>query len=86
MPLSHFAIVEEIRIVQDGMNIALNDEHWKPFQTKSAPQVAKLLLGWARYIRWAKFRKATRGPKTVRKRTRFLNTPHVSTARLLWRA
>lgn len=86
MPLSDFAIVQEIRTVQGGMNLVLGDEQWRPFRTKPAPQLAKLLLRWARHVQWPQFRKATRGPKVVRKRTRFLNTPHVSTARLLGRA
>jgi hypothetical protein len=86
MSLSDLAIVEEIRTVHRGMNVVLDEEHWQQFQTKSAPQLAKLLLHWARHISWTPFRKAVRGPKVTRKRTRFLNTPHVSTARLLGRA
>jgi hypothetical protein len=85
MPLSDFAIVQQIRSVYGGMNIAIDDEQWRPFQTKPAPQLAKLLLRWARHVRWAQFRKAVRGPKVTRKRTRFLNTPHVSTAPALSR-
>jgi hypothetical protein len=86
MPLSDFAIVQQIRSVYGGMNLVLDDEQWRQFQTKPAPQLAKLLVSWARHIRWAQFRKAARGPKVTRKRTRFLDTPHVSTARLLGRA
>jgi hypothetical protein len=86
MPLSDFAIVHEIRSIYGGMNMALDDEQWRPFQSTPAPQFAKLLLRWAQHVRWAQFRKAVRGPKVTRKRTRFLNTPHVSTARLLGRA
>jgi hypothetical protein len=86
MPLSDFAIAEETRSVYRGMSLAVDDEQWRPFQTTSAPQFAKLLVRWARNVRWAQFRKAGRGPKITRKRTRFLNTPHVSTARLLGRA
>jgi hypothetical protein len=85
MPLSDFAIVQQIRSVYGGMTMALDDEQWQPFQTKPAAQLAKLLLRWARHVRWAQFRKAVRGPKVTRKRTRFLDTPHVSTARLLGR-
>lgn len=35
---------------------------------------------------WAQTKKAVRGPKVIRKRTRFLNTPHGSIARLLGKA
>jgi hypothetical protein len=86
MPLSDMAIVEQIRTVYDGMAIALDDGQWHTFQTKPAAQIAKLLLRWARNVDWVVFRKAVRGPKIKRKRTRFLDTPHVSTARLLGRA
>lgn len=86
MPLSDFAIVEEIRTVHRGMNVVLDDKQWRPFKTAPAGQVAKLLLRWARHVDWPAFRKAVRGPKVTRKRTRFLDTPHVSTARLLGRA
>ena len=86
MPLSNFSIVEEIRTIHDGMNVVLDDQQWQSFQTVPAPQLAKLLIRWARYVYWPNFRKAVRGPKVKRKRTRFLDTPHVSTARLLGRA
>ena len=86
MPLSDMSIVEEIRTVHRGMSIILGDGHWRSFRTMPAHQLAKLLLRWARHVDWVVFRKAVRGPKVTRKRTRFLDTPHVSTARLLGRA
>jgi hypothetical protein len=87
MPLSDFAIVEEIRTVHPGMDIALSEECWQPLQSAAPAQLARLLLRWARHIRWQQFRKSVRGPKLPRtKRTRFLDKPHVSTARLLGRA
>ena len=86
-PLSDFAIVEEIRTVYRGMSIVLDERHWRSFRDQPPARLAKLLLAWARHIRWAQFRKTGRGPKSPRaKRSRFLNTPHVSTARLLGRA
>ena len=86
MPLSDYAIVQEIRTVHGGMNIVLDDEYWHPFRSKPAHQLAGLLRRWGRNVDWKRFRKSVRGPKVTRKRTRFLNTPHVSTARLLGRA
>ena len=86
MPLSDFSIVEEIRTVDRGMNMVLDDKEWRQFQTLPAPQLAKWMLRWAQHVDWVPLRKAVRGPKVVRKRTQFLNTPHVSTARLLGRA
>lgn len=86
MPLSEFSIVEDIRTVQPGMKVVLDDEHWHPFRDEPAPRLAKLLLRWAKHVDWRNFRKAVRGPKVRRERTRFRHTPHVSTARLLARA
>jgi hypothetical protein len=87
MPLSNFAIVEEIRTTHRGMDIALSEECWQQFQSMAPAPLAKLLLRWARYIDWHAFRKSERGPKLPRtERTRFRDKPHVSTARLLGRA
>jgi hypothetical protein len=86
MPLSEFSIVEDIRTVQPGMRVVLDDDAWHPFHTMPTPQFAKLLLRWAKNVDWRNFRKAVRGPKVPRKRTKFLDVPHVSTARLLGRA
>jgi len=86
MPLSDFAIVEEIRTLHRGMSVVLDEAVWRSFQTAPAGALAKLLLRWAKHVDWEQFRKAVRGPKVTRKRTRFLDTPHVSTARLLGKA
>jgi hypothetical protein len=84
MPLSDFAIVEEARAVQRGMDVMLDDEAWGPFQTMAPRAFAKRLIGWAVHIDWPRFRKSVRGPKKpTTKRTRFKDKPHVSTARLL---
>jgi hypothetical protein len=86
MPLSEFSIVEDIRTVQPGMKVMLDDKQWRPFRDEPAPRFAKLLLRWAQHVEWRDFRKAVRGPKVRRQRTRFRDSPHVSTARLLRRA
>ena len=86
MPLSEFSIVEDIRTVQPGMNVVLDDKQWRPFRDEPAPLFAKRVLRWAQHVDWRNFRKAVRGPKVRRERTRFRDTPHVSTAKLLGRA
>ena len=86
MPLSEFSIVEDIRTVQPGMRVVLDDKQWRPVRDESASRFAKLLLRWAQHVEWRNFRKAVRGPKVRRERTRFRDTPHVSTAKLLGRA
>jgi hypothetical protein len=84
MPLSDFAIVEEARAVQRGMDVILDDDAWQPFHTMPPHGFAKRLVSWASHIDWLCFRKSKRGPKKPRvARTRFKDKPHVSTARLL---
>lgn len=87
MPLSAFAIVEDIRTTQSGLNFVLAPEHWHPFRDEPAARLAKRLREWGALVDWRNFRKAVRStPKVRRERTRFRNTPHVSTAKLLGRA
>jgi hypothetical protein len=86
MPLSEFSIVEDIRTVQPGMKVMLDDKQWRSFRDEPASRFAKLLLRWTQHVEWRNFRKAVRGPKVRRERTRFRDTPHVSTAKLLGRA
>jgi hypothetical protein len=84
MPLSEFAIINAARSVHDGMDLVLDDEVWLPFHSMAPRAFAKRLVQWAAHSDWQRFRKAIRGPKKpAPKRTRFKNTPHVSTARLL---
>lgn len=86
MPLSEFSIVEDIRTVQPGMKVVLDDKQWRPFRDETPVRFANLLLRWAQHVDWRNFRKAVRGPKVRRERTRFRHAPHVSTAKLLGRA
>ena len=66
MPLSHFAIVEEIRTAHRGMDIAVSEECWQRFQSMAPAPLAKYLLGWTRHIDWDAFRKSAQGPKSSR--------------------
>ena len=68
------------------MRVVLDAQAWRSFWTRPAGPLAELLLRWAKHVDWTRFRKAMRGPKITRKRDRFLDTPHVSIARLLRRA
>lgn len=84
MPLSDFAIVEEARAVQRGMDVMLDEKAWEPFHIMAPRAFARRLMGWTVHIDWPCFRKSVRGPKKpTTKRTRFKDKPHVSTARLL---
>jgi hypothetical protein len=75
-----------MRTVQPGMKDMLGDKQWRRFRSEPVTEFANILLQWAQYVDWRNFRKAIRGPKVTRERTRFRDTPHVSTVKLLGRA
>lgn len=84
MPLSDFAIVQEARSANAGMDLVLDDEAWDQFHKMTPKALAKCLQNWSKHINWRRFRKAVRSTKKTKpKRTRFKDKPHVSTARLL---
>jgi hypothetical protein len=84
MPISSFYVVEEARNVIPGLDIAVGPEVWERFWEMPATDFGALLVKWAKNAKWKRFRKAVRGAKKPpKKRTRFKNKPHVSTARLL---
>jgi hypothetical protein len=81
---SSYYIANEVRATHFGMDVALDDEVWAPFQRMSAEELASRLLEYAEHARLSAFKKTPRGPKKpVPPRTRYTNVPHVSTARLL---
>ena len=81
-----YYVADEIRAVQGGMDIALDDEAWAPFHTLLPDELARQLVEMAGRVQLARFCKTKRGPKKpVPPRTRYPTTPHVSTARLLVR-
>lgn len=82
--VSAFYLANEVRINHGGMAIALEDETWTPFQTMTSGALARELLRIAKHTNLRRFKRHARGPKKpVPKRTRFADSPHVSTARLL---
>ena len=82
--LSSFYMASELRSTHHGMNIAIPESEWLPFQEMTPSQLGSALVDMAASIRLARYRKHPRGPKKpVPPRTRFRNHSHVSTARLL---
>jgi Transposase DDE domain len=82
--ISRYYIANEIRATHIGMDVALGDEVWVPFQRMSPEDLARKLLEYAEHVRLSAYKKTPRGPKKpVPPRTRYKNVPHVSTARLL---
>ena len=82
--VSGYYIANEIRTTHAGMNVALDDSIWVPFQSMSADHLAGKLLDYAAHVHLAAFKRTPRGPKKpVPPRTKHIGEPHVSTARLL---
>lgn len=86
MQLSHFALVEAIRGVHKGVELYVDDDTWRPFQTASDAAMARFLIASAKNSDWQRYEKALVRPrKKPTERTRFKDRPHVSTAKLLGR-
>ena len=85
--VSWYYIANEIRFNYGGMDVAVDEEIWAPFQSMSATELAAKLREYASNVRLSAFKRTSRGPKKpAPRRTKYTNTPHVSTARLLARA
>jgi hypothetical protein len=82
--VSGYYIANEVRATHAGMDLALDESTWEPFQTMSAEDLARKLLDYAAHVRLSAFKRTPRGPKKpVPPRTKHTTEPHVSTARLL---
>lgn len=82
--LSGYYLAGNITRTYDGMMIALPDQEWIVFQTMSLSRLTEILLQLAANVKLYKFKKSRRGPKkSPRKRDKYSNHPHVSTAKLL---
>jgi hypothetical protein len=85
--VSWYYVANEVRNVSGGMDVALDDEVWTRFHAMSPQELGRVLLDYAAQVRLPAFTRTKRGPKKpVPRRTKYTNTPHVSTARLLVRA
>lgn len=82
--VSGYYIANEVRTTHTGMDVALDESFWVPFQAMSADELAGKLLDYATHVRLSAFKRTPRGPKKpVPPRTKHRTKPHVSTARLL---
>jgi Transposase DDE domain len=81
---SKYYVANEIRATYKGMDLALDESIWKPFQTMPPQEVARKLLEYSAHVQLAAFKRTPRGPKKpVPPRTKHTTETHVSTARLL---
>ena len=83
--ISAYYVADEIRGMMRGMTVVISNEQWqRQFGTRSARQMANLLVALAKRVDLACFQKHRRGPKKpVPKRTKFKGKGHVSTGRVL---
>jgi len=85
--VSWYYIANEVRVNYGGMDVALDEETWVPFQSMSASELATRLKEYASNVRLSAFKRHPRGKKKpATRRTKYANKTHVSTARLLARA
>jgi hypothetical protein len=81
---SNYYIANEIRATYKGMELALDEIVWAPFQGMSPKEMARKLLEYSANVRLSAFKRTPRGPKKpVPPRTKYTTETHVSTARLL---
>jgi hypothetical protein len=81
--VSNYFLADEVSGTYRGMMIALPPEQWRPFQTLTAADLAKLLCQWAHGIDLTAYPKHARGPKKPVERRPPAGRQHVATARLL---
>jgi hypothetical protein len=85
--VSWYYVANEVRVNYGGMDVALDEETWEPFQTMSPSELAAKLKEYAGNVRLPAFKRHPRGPKKAApRRTKYVKDTHVSTARLLARA
>ena len=82
--LSMYHLTQEIATTYGGMVRIVPERDWKRVQGLTLPEFTDLLLDIARQIDISLLQKSKRGPKKpVTPKTRYRNTPHVSTQKLL---
>lgn len=82
--VSRYHIVQQARVEVTALDTLLDERDWRPIRALTTVQVAAEMVRLAARVPLQTIRKAKRGPKKpVPPRTRFKQTPHVSTKRLL---
>jgi IS4 transposase len=64
--VSGYYVANEIKRVHDGMMIAIPEDEWVVFHSRTAEEMAAVLVQLAKAVRLPKYRKSTRGPKKPR--------------------
>lgn len=84
--LSWFYVANEVRVTHGGMDVAIDEDAWVPFQSMSARDLAARLKEYVSHVKLDVFKRTKRGPKKpATARTKHAGKTHVSTSRLLAR-
>jgi len=85
--VSWYYVANEVHATHGGMDVAIDEETWVPFQSMSAAELAGKLKEYAGNVKLDVFKRSPRGPKKPpTRRTKYAESTHVSTANLLARA
>jgi IS4 transposase len=81
---SGYYLADEVRMSYRGMMRAIPKDEWVDSQEMPAPELAAVLVGWARTVPLSEYRKSPRGPKKPKpKKTSGAKIKHVATAKIL---
>jgi IS4 transposase len=82
--VSSYYIAAEVHRVYEGMMVVLSNDSWLPFGAMTHDEFANALRSVAKGVNLKRYTKSKKTkPKSSAARTRFIDRPHVSTARLL---
>jgi IS4 transposase len=82
--VSWYYLADEVRMNHRGMMRAIPKDEWVEFQEMPAKELAPILVGWARTVPLAEYRKSPRGPKKPKpKKESGAKIKHVATAKIL---
>lgn len=81
---SGYYLADEVRMSYRGMMRAIPKDEWVDYQEMPAPELAAVLVGWARTVPLSEYRKSPRCPKKPKpKKTSGAKIEHVATAKIL---
>lgn len=82
--VSGYYVANEIKRVHDGMMIAIPEDEWVVFHSRTAEEMAAVLVQLAKAVRLPKYQKSTRGPKKPRPAKQSgAKIKHVATSKIL---
>ena len=81
---SGYYLADEVRMSYRGMMRAIPKDEWVEFQEMPAPELAVVLVGWARTVPLSEYRKSPRDTKKSKpEKASGAKIKHVATAKIL---